>query len=158
MEKRDKLEFLAFKKLKDELKEKENLEEVFDKGISLSENSLQYEEMDFILAREISGEIREDSALKKLTLFIVQTYKKCKSDYEFAEVMKPRRELTIPSEGKNYYNIGVYNEGRDNIDYNLIVWVNDVIQGPKEKYEVIDIIGKEYNLFVFRTRNFRSSF
>jgi hypothetical protein len=141
MEKKEKLKFLAFKNINHPEKQKENIEEVFDKGISLSEHSLQYEEMDFILARDISGEIREDSALKMLTVNIVQTYKKCKSDYDYFEVMKPRRELTIPSEGKIFNKLGVYNDRRDNMEFNLIVWVNDVIQGPKEKYEIIDIIG-----------------
>jgi hypothetical protein len=100
MEKKEKLKFLAFKKINPLVKEKENIEEIFDKGISLSEHSLQYEELDFILAREISGEIREVSALKMLTVNIAKTYKNCKSDYDYFEVMKPRRELTVPSEGK----------------------------------------------------------
>jgi hypothetical protein len=57
--------------------------------------------MDFLLAREQSKEIREDNAVKMLTLNILQTYKKCKNDFSFEETMKPRRELTVPSEGKN---------------------------------------------------------
>jgi hypothetical protein len=27
------------------------------------------------------------------------------------------------------------------MEFNLIVYVNDIIQGPKEKYEIIDVIG-----------------
>ena len=104
MEKRDKLQFLAFKKINQLDSEKGKIENVVDGENSLSENSLQYEEMDFILAREISGDIRDDSALKMLTIHIVQTYKKCLCDYEYVEVMKPKRELTMPNEGKIIIN------------------------------------------------------
>ena len=35
-----------------------------------------------------------------LNKYIERAYKKCKNDFSFEETMKPRRELTIPSEGK----------------------------------------------------------
>lgn len=146
----DKLEFLAFKRINQIVKQKGNIEESVGLEKSLSENSLPYEEMDFILAREISGEIRDDSALKMLTVNIVKTYKKCLSDYEYVEVMKPRRELTMPNEGKIINKLGVYNEGRDNSEFNIIMCVNDIVQGPREKYEIIDLIGQGISGQVFK--------
>ncbi len=74
-----------------------NLEDVINDNLSI--DSRPYDDMDFILAREQSMKIREDNAVKMLTLNILQTYKKCKNDFSFEETMKPRRELTIPSEG-----------------------------------------------------------
>lgn len=44
-----------------------------------------------------------------------------------------------------FKNLGVYNEGRDNSDYNLIVCVNDEIKGPTFTYTIVDLIGK--NIF-----------
>jgi hypothetical protein len=38
--------------------------------------------------------------------------------------------------------LGVYNDGIDNKDNDLIVYVNDIISSPENKYIIIDIIGK----------------
>jgi hypothetical protein len=59
-----------------------------------------------------------------------------------------------------FKDLGVYNEGRDNIDNNLILCVNDEIKGPTYTYTIIDLIGK---IFYFkkvknRARNFWASF
>jgi hypothetical protein len=78
----------------------DNLEDVINDN--LSNDSRPYDDMDFLLAREQSKEIREDNAVKMLTVNIIQTYKKCKNDFSFEETMKPRRELTIPNEGENF--------------------------------------------------------
>jgi hypothetical protein len=37
--------------------------------------------------------------------------------------------------------LGVYNDGKDNIDNNLIVCVKDIINSTKDKYEIEDLIG-----------------
>jgi hypothetical protein len=75
----------------------DNLEIVFDD--SLTNESHSYDEYDFVLAREFSGIIRDDNPVKLLTMLIIQTYKKCRNDFQFEDTMKPRRELTVPSEG-----------------------------------------------------------
>jgi hypothetical protein len=89
----------AFKRIAPPQKNKDNLEDVIDKDLSISVDSHPYEEIDFLMAREFTGTIRESSALKLLTANILQTYKICKNDFTFEETMKPRRELTIPHEG-----------------------------------------------------------
>lgn len=148
MESNDKPKFLAFKKISggEAQKPKEkSFERVFDKSLSIDEDSNPYEEMDFLFMKEISGEIRPDSGLKLLTSHIVETFKRCKKDFHYEEQLKPRRELTSPCEGKLALNLGVYNEGRDNEEFNLIVSVQDEITSPKDSYEIIDLIG-EVNL------------
>lgn len=72
--------------------------------------------------------IRSDSnLLKRLTLFILDTYKCCDPHYEYAPGnMNPRRELTFPSEG-------VYNNGYDNIDNDYILRVSDLINTPENR-------------------------
>jgi hypothetical protein len=97
-ESNEELKSFVFKRLTNPTK-KDNLEDVIKDGLSISVDSLPYEEMDFILAREISQNIREESPLKMMTINIVQTYKINKNDYDYEEKMKPRRELTFPSEG-----------------------------------------------------------
>jgi hypothetical protein len=93
-----KLLSLAFKRLKEEIEE-ENFENMMQHNLELSVDSQPYEEMDFILARQISGDIRENSALKALTINILDTFKKCGKEFVYEETMKPRRELTFPNEG-----------------------------------------------------------
>lgn len=94
---------LAFKQINTTTiaKDKDILEDVIDNHFSLNDDEDHpYDDVDFLLAREFSGVIREHNPTKLLTVDIVQTYKKCKKDFAFEEIMKPRRELTIPSEGR----------------------------------------------------------
>jgi hypothetical protein len=93
----DILKPLAFKNLQNG--KNDNLEEVINDNISIGDDSHSYDDLDFVMAREFSGLIRENNAVRLLTLYIVQTYKKCRNDFTFEDTMKPRRELTIPSEG-----------------------------------------------------------
>ncbi len=142
MDKDDKLKNLAFKRINHSDKNKKNFEDVIDGSFELNEESMNYDEIGMIIEREFVGESRENSAIKMLTINIVQTYKKCKNDFNYEEEMKPRRELTIPSEGIYYKELGVYNEGRDNSENNLIVCVQDEIRTPNFTYTIIDLIGK----------------
>lgn len=70
----------------------------------LIDNSLSIEdfgnlEIGGIIEREFAVDARENSAIKMLTIKIEQTYKKCNSNFSYEEKNKPRRELTVPSEG-----------------------------------------------------------
>jgi hypothetical protein len=149
---------LAFKQLKQPAQnkpvDKQNklLDNIIDQNLSLEDenniehDSFEYGEIGVIIEREFAFESREDNAVKMLTCNIVGTYKKCKQDYSFEETMKPRRELTVPSEGiyrflYRFY-LGVYNDGRDNEEFNLIVCVQDEIKGPTHTYTILDLIGK----------------
>lgn len=79
--------------------------------------------------REDNGRmIRSDANyLKRLTLFILDTYKCCNPGYEYAPChMNPRRELTFPSEG-------VLNNGYDNIESDYILRVSDFIITPEDR-------------------------
>ena len=89
---------LAFEEIKDingKEKELENLSNENSKSDSLS-----YNDLDFALAREFSGLIRENNPIRLLTSKIISLYRNCQSDYIFEEIEKPKSELTIPSEGK----------------------------------------------------------
>jgi hypothetical protein len=144
MEKSDEIKELAFKRIINTYKNRKNIEDVIEGTFAINDESFQYDEIGDIIEREIVGDTRENSAVKLLTLNILQSYKKCKNDFDYEEELMPRRELTNPSEGINIKELGLYNEGRDNIEYNLIVCVKDDIKGPKFTYTIIDLIGKKY--------------
>lgn len=89
---------LAFEVLKDSNVKDNQLENLSNENSK--SDSLSYNDLDFALAREFSGLIREDNPIRLLTTKIITLYKNCQSDYIFEEIEKPKRELTIPSEGK----------------------------------------------------------
>ena len=92
---------LAFKKVSTREQKKGNLEDVMDRSLSLENDSLHNEELGEIVTREFVREARENSGVKMLTLNILQTYKLVNKEFDFQIEMKPRRELTVPSEGIN---------------------------------------------------------
>jgi len=61
--------------------------------------------------------------------------------------------------------LGVYNDKLDNLEHNLIVYIDDIIKGPTFEYKILDLLGKRYFVFLFnrltlnlnREWNFRSS-
>lgn len=55
----------------------------------------------------------------------------------------PRRVLTLPS-------AGVGNDGLDNVEFNLIARVNDVLEAPGTNYSVLDLLGQGTFGQVFR--------
>jgi len=89
---------LAFEEIKN-IKEEDIPLENFANENSKS-NSLSYNDLDFALAREFSGLIRENNPIRLLTTKITSLYRNCQSDYIYEEIEKPKQELTIPSEGK----------------------------------------------------------
>jgi hypothetical protein len=103
---------LAFKQFKQPPQntpaEKENklLLNNLDQNLSLDEeshidhDSFDYGEIGIIIEREFAFQTRENNAVKLLTRNIVGTFKMCKQNYSFEETMKPRRELTMPTEGR----------------------------------------------------------
>jgi len=91
---------------------------------------------------EIHGCIRKNNPVTLLTEKILKFYKSCSSSYSYEESMKPKRDLTIPNEGRKIFNVGVLNDGADNIENDLIVQVSDEIQCQDVKYKLIDLIGK----------------
>lgn len=88
----------AFEEIKN-TKTKENKNENSSNENSKSDN-LSYNDLDFALGREFSGLIRENNPIRLLTTRIISLYRNCQSDYIFEEIEKPKRELTIPSQGK----------------------------------------------------------
>jgi len=101
MKKGDDLINSAFKKININEKNKKNFEDVINGSFDINDEHMNYDEIGEIIEREFVGDTREDTAIKMLTINIVRTYKKCKNHFSFEEAMKPRRELTSPSEG-NY--------------------------------------------------------
>ena len=75
--------------------------------------------------------IRNDSAIKKIVINMVKTYKEIKPDYVYNEIKQTKRCLTYP-------DLGVYNNNLDNEEHNLIVFVGDIINN----YHVIDLLGQ----------------
>lgn len=58
----------------------------------------------------------------------------------------PKRVLTVPSEGAG-------NDGLDNIEFNLIARVNDVLEAPGTSYSVLDLLGQGTFGQVFRCQD-----
>ena len=80
--------------------------------------------------------IRPDSCFKIIIIDIVNTLKKINPKYDF-QIKKQEnitKILTIPSEP-------VGNNGKDNIEYNLIVCSGEEIKSVKSSYIIIDLLG-----------------
>ena len=88
---------------------------------------------DFV-PKEKSFKIRESNPLTTLATYVVENMKKVDKNYNYS-INLIKRELTSPSEK-------VHNEGRDNIEFNLIVCVNDVIISPDNvNYKIEFLLG-----------------
>jgi hypothetical protein len=89
---------LAFEEIKNS--DKKHHDKIKSGNNDSNSDKLSYNDSDFLLARENSIKIRDNNPINLLTTKIVSLYKKCQNDYDFEEIEKPKRELTIPSEGK----------------------------------------------------------
>ncbi|CAO2832278.1 unnamed protein product [Amaranthus hypochondriacus] len=74
--------------------------------------------------------------ITKLTKHIVETYQECNAEFRFSEELIPKRFLTSPSDG-------VLNDGHDNANSDLILFVNYVLVNSRtqQRYIVKDILG-----------------
>ncbi|XP_074269863.1 dual specificity protein kinase YAK1 homolog isoform X3 [Silene latifolia] len=72
----------------------------------------------------------------KLTKHIVETYQVCNAEFRYSDELKCKRFLTSPTEG-------VLNDGHDNANSDLILFVNCVLHNPttQQRYIVKDILG-----------------
>ena len=96
------------------------------------EASCSYTLSDFYdIEDSTKDKVRDDSALKKLIINIVKTYKEIKPDYIYEEIDESKRCLTYP-------DLGVSNNNMDNEEHNLIVYVGDIINN----YQVVDFLGQ----------------
>ena len=96
------------------------------------EASCSYTLSDFCdIEDSTKDKVRDDSALKKLIINIVKTYKEIKPDYIYEEIDESKRCLTYP-------DLGVSNNNMDNEEHNLIVYVGDIINN----YQVVDFLGQ----------------
>ena len=126
--KKTKYKALAFTSTKKEKKEKNIINEIFEP----SESSLSYTLSDFCdLDESFKEKVRPDSAIKKIIINIVKTYKEIKPDYKYQEIQESKKCLVYP-------DLGVFNNNLDNEEHNLIVYVGDIIHN----YHVIDLIGQ----------------
>jgi len=62
--------------------------------------------------------------LSQLTTKLLTTYKTCNPSFAYTPTSNPRRVLTKPEEG-------VHNSGYDNTNFDLILYVNDVLESEK---------------------------
>ena len=119
---------LAFTSTKEEKKEKTNINE--DSGPL--EGSLPFTLSDFCdMDDSFKEKVRNDSAIKKIVINIVKTYKEINPNYVYNEIKQTKKCLTYP-------DLGMYNNNLDNEEHNLIVFVGDIIQN----YHVIDLLGQ----------------
>lgn len=80
-----------------------------------------------------------------LTRDMCPTYSACNPLFRFTPNV-PRRVLTVPSTGAG-------NQGLDNVDFNLIARVNDVLEAPSTSYSVLDLLGQGTFGQVFRCQD-----
>lgn len=115
-----------------------------DKSFDYEDGDEPFNLVDFGIQKKdlIKEKIRENNPVTSLTLKILKVYKTCSNTYSYDESMKPKRALTDPE-------TGIYNDGVDNEEYDLIVKVDDEIQSPNNKYKIIDILGKGVSGQVF---------
>nr|BAD93822.1 protein kinase-like [Arabidopsis thaliana]BAD93839.1 protein kinase-like [Arabidopsis thaliana] len=72
----------------------------------------------------------------RLTRDLVETYKICDPQFKYRGELNPKRYLTTPS-------VGVNNDGFDNVNYDLILAVNDDFcsSDSRQRYIVKDLLG-----------------
>ena len=96
------------------------------------EASCSYTLSDFYdIEDSFKEKVRTDSAIKKIIVNIVKTYKEIKPDYCYQEAKESKRCLTYP-------DLGMYNNNMDNEEHNLIVYVDDIINN----FHVVDLLGQ----------------
>lgn len=96
------------------------------------ESSCSYTLSDFCdIEDSFKEKVRNDNAVKKILINIVKTYKEIKPDYFYEEPKETKRCLTYP-------DLGVFNNNLDNEEYNLIVYVGDIINN----YHVVYLLGQ----------------
>ncbi|KAG1362780.1 dual specificity protein kinase YAK1 [Cocos nucifera] len=73
----------------------------------------------------------------RVTKDILETFQICNPNFKYSEALNPKRFLTNPS-------VGVKNDGHDNVDSNLILYVNFVLVNmvSKQRYVVKDLLGQ----------------
>ena len=113
----------------------------FDYAIIKDEETPSFSEHEFGLNDGMIGEIRTNSGIKQLVVNILQTYRQIKPQYIYKEEPKPLN-LTEPCEGVN-------NNGKDNEDHFLIIYVNDIIKSQKAEYRIIRLLGQGISGQVF---------
>ncbi|KAJ2653620.1 dual specificity protein kinase yak1 [Coemansia sp. RSA 1250] len=104
---------------------------------------LQQEQMRLALEQQQIKMAQEQELLRfrnyrpllNMTVDIVDTYRKCHSEFYYESARRPRRVLTHPSDG-------VKNDGFDNENSDYILYVNDVI-GEREghQYLILEMLG-----------------
>ena len=101
---------LAFTSTKEEKKEKTNINE--DSGPL--EGSLPFTLSDFCdMDDSFKEKVRNDSAIKKIVINIVKTYKEINPNYVYNEIKQTKKCLTYP-------DLGMYNNNLDNEEHKLI--------------------------------------
>ncbi|KAI0501101.1 hypothetical protein KFK09_019319 [Dendrobium nobile] len=87
-------------------------------------------------SRNIGATVRRPF-VARLTKEIAETFQICNPDFKFSEILNPKRFLTNPS-------AGVLNDGFDNEDNDLILYVNYILinAGSKQRYIVKDLLGQ----------------
>jgi len=79
---------------------------------------------------------RASLLLYGVTSGILDTFKKCNPEFNYAAASNPKRCLTNPPEG-------VLNNGYDNENNEYILYVSDIIKSPEnEEYVIMELLGK----------------
>ncbi|ELR13981.1 protein kinase domain containing protein [Acanthamoeba castellanii str. Neff] len=79
---------------------------------------------------------RLSAPLRRLTSYINDSYRICNPGFRYMSSLNPRRVLTKPAQG-------VHNQNYDNANFDLILYVNDILGlQTKNRYVVLDLLGQ----------------
>ncbi|KAJ3434981.1 homeodomain interacting protein kinase isoform a [Anaeramoeba flamelloides] len=72
--------------------------------------------------------------LKKISTDLISTYYKCNKEFMYRTKMNPKRFITVNHKPRR-------NQGFDNSGYELILKVDDILVGRKDRFRVLDGLG-----------------
>ncbi len=90
-------------------------------------------------AASIASSSSASSPVRRATVLLVETYRRCNRQYAYNQHANPKRALTKPSNG-------VRNDGHDNENHDLILYVNDALinqnsSGVCRRYVIQEMLG-----------------
>jgi dual specificity protein kinase YAK1 len=68
----------------------------------------------------MNSRLQSRQPLRRLTSYINDTYRICNPGFRYMSSLNPRRVLTKPAQG-------VHNQNYDNTNFDLILYVNDIL-------------------------------
>ncbi|KAJ6234353.1 hypothetical protein M0813_04156 [Anaeramoeba flamelloides] len=110
-----------------------------DPPIVLKDNSFQFVSKGTTKKKKDNNKNRildkkKTTILKNLSTDLISTYYECNKEFMYRTKMNPKRFITVNHKPRK-------NQGFDNSGYELILKVDDILVGRKNKFRVLDGLG-----------------